>query len=599
MEEIYICCGLEDCLLYCQMYDSYRDTFKYKYILSKKFVAVYKNDPDLYCEFVLNIFNMFNVPLNITTTKNSSEQIEPNRLLLKYPLKTNSLSKYIPIVNIEFPDEYIVINLNIRIVKEYTDENSIMFMINKLVYILNTYDFKIPLVIIGHRKTFEIYNVINYSFYDKLILTKFIDKSYNDDLLNKPNIDNLIYDINILKNAKETFQFGFGGSLALNTMFSNKLSCICIFNPENENIYQYFSTEYFDLNNNIKFYKTRDELLERLLNYSNHNIINNNSYDNLINILKKNDYRFIVDNEKRIEYIAVGIGDILFKLINLQENLVSKPVYINLDLFQSGYFKLNKISIPQVWFDNPYNNFIFRINLLNDIIENSIYFEKKDFIFVITNNDALDITTINSTLNYKLIKNFNLSINDKFYTNKRSNYSVQYLRDTIQQFVNDPFIIFHTKLRLNSNYDYKQIKEHLNLFFSGFKIKKFNIILMGEQKFKQTTESNIQGITTIYPELLKLYNYNSNKIFDLTKEHIYNELNYDEYKNDICLMHQAEYNICYGQGGQLCSSLLFGKCIFFDPIDEEYFFQNMNLYNSGHRYFKKLDMINKYLLEIL
>ena len=249
MEEIYICCGLGDCLLYCQMYDSYRDTFKYKYILSK-------NDPDLYCDFVLNIFNMFNVPLNITTTKNSSEQIEPKRLLLEYPLKTNSLSKYIPIVNTEFPNEYIVINLNIRIVKDILDKNSIMFMINKLVYILNTYDFKIPLVIIGHQKTFELYNVINYSFYDKLILTKIIDKSYNDDLLNKPNIDNLIYDINILKNAKETFQFGFGfgfgGSLALNTMFSNKLSCI--FNPENENIYQYFSTEYFDLNNNIKFY---------------------------------------------------------------------------------------------------------------------------------------------------------------------------------------------------------------------------------------------------------------------------------------------------------------------------------------------------------
>ena len=122
---------------------------------------------------------------------------------------------------------------------------------------------------------------------------------------------------------------------------------------------------------------------------------------------------------------------------------------------------------------------------------------------------------------------------------------------------------------------------------------------MGEQKFKQTTESNIQGITTIYPELLKLYNYNSNKILDLTREYIYNELNYAQYKNDVFLMHQAKYNICYGQGGQLCSSLLFGKCIFFDPIDEEHFFQNMNLYNSGHRYFKKLDMINKFLLQIL
>jgi hypothetical protein len=597
MEKIYVCCGLGDCLLYCQIYDLYRDTFKYKYVLSKKFVTLYKNNPDVYCDFVLNIFNMFNVPLKIT--KNNHDQIEPKKLLLEYPLKTNSLSKYIPIINIELPDEYIVINLNIRTVKEYTDNNSIIFMINHLVYMLNTYDFKIPLVIIGHRSTFEKYNVINYSFYDKLILTKFIDKSYNDDLLNKPNINNLIYDINILKNAKETFQFGFGGSLCLNVMFSNKLSCI--FNPENEIIYQYFSTEYFDLNKNIKFYKTRDELLERLQNYSNNNIKNINSYDNLVNILKKNDYQYIINNDKdsSIQYIAVGIGDILFKLVNLQENLVNKPVYINLDLFQSGYIKINKTSEALVWFDNPYNNFIFRINLLNDIIENSIYFEKKDFIFVITNNDALDIAIINSTFNFKKIQKYNLLMNNNFYTNNDFKKYAQYFRNIIQQFVKDPFIIFHTKLRLNKNYDYKQIKEHLNLFFSGFKIKNFNIILLGEQNFKSNLESTLHGITTIYPELLKLYNYNSNKILDLTKEYIYNELNYDEYKNDICLMHQAKYNICYGQGGQLCSSLLFGKCIFFDPIDEEYFFQNMNLYNSGHRYFKKLDMINKYLLEIL
>lgn len=588
MEEIYICCGLGDCLLYCQIYDLYRDTFKYKYILSKKFVAVYKNDPDLYCEFVLKIFNMFNVPLNITKKKNASDQIEPNRLLLEYPLKTNSLSKYVPIVNIEFPNEYIVINLNIRIVKEYTDKNSIMFMINKLVYILNTYDFKIPLVIIGHRKTFELYNVINYSFYDKLILTKFIDKSYNDDLLNKPNIDNLIYDINILKNAKETFQFGFGGSLCLNVIFSNKLSSI--FNPENEIIYQYFSNEYFDLNQNIKFYKTRDELLERLQNYGNNNVKNINSYDNLVDILNKHNYSYIIDNQQNIQYIAVGIGDILFKLVNLQENLVSKPVYINLDIFQSGLYKNSENSESNVWFDKPYNNFIFRINLLNDIIENSIFFEKKDFIFIITSLNAAVLSKINTTFNYRKLQSFNLSLNPSFYKNNT-------LNETIQKFIKDPFIIFHTKLRLNYDYNYNEIKNHLNMFFSGLKIKKFNIILLGEQKFKPNNEDH--GITTIYPELLKLYNYNSDKILDLTKEYIYNSLDYDEYKNDIYLVHKAEHNICYGQGGQLCSSLLFGKCIFFDPIDTDAFYENMNLYNSGHRYFKNLDMINKYLLQIV
>ena len=323
-------------------------------------------------------------------------------------------------------------------------------------------------------------------------------------------------------------------------------------------------------------------------------------YNNLIGVLNKNNYQYIVDydNKSNIIYIAVGIGDILFKLVNLQEDLVSKPIYINLDIFQSGYFKYNKLSEPKLWFNNPYNNFIFRINLLNDIVENSIYFEKKDFIFVI-NNTEVTINNISTEFNYKKIKKFNLSVNDKFYTNNILINSVQYLKDTIQRFVKTPFIIFHSKLRLSPNYDCKQIKEHLHMFFSGLKIKKYNIILLGEQKIKPTLETDYNGITTIYPELLKLYNYNSNKILDLTKEYIYSDLNYDEYKNDICLMHQAKYNICYGQGGQLCSSLLFGKCIFFDPIDEIYFFQNMSMFNSGHRYFKKLDMINKFLLQIL
>ena len=252
---------------------------------------------------------------------------------------------------------------------------------------------------------------------------------------------------------------------------------------------------------------------------------------------------------------------------------------------------MNGMINTDVWFHAPFNNFIFKINLLNDIINNNKLISKNDFIFVITSENC-NINKMRGDLKYKLIKNFNLSIDNTFYKNNT-------LNETIKKFVKRPFIIFHTKFRLNSNYDYKQIKEHFNLFFSGFKIKKFNIILIGEQNFKPTAESNFHGITTIYPELLKLYNYNSNKILDLTKEYIYNELNYDAYKNDICLINKAEYNICYGQGGQLCSSLLFGKCIFFDPIDEEYFFQNTNLYNSGHRYFKKLDMINKYLLQIL
>ena len=317
------------------------------------------------------------------------------------------------------------------------------------------------------------------------------------------------------------------------------------------------------------------------------------SYSELTSFLNTNGYKYIIDKEYNIECIAIGIGDILFKLLNLQENLVTKPVFINLDIFQSGYYKNNNNSEKNVWLDNPYNNFIFRIELLNDIIKNSSYFEKKDFIFVITDFNAIILSKTNTEFNFTKIINYKLLVNDNFYTNNTINNS-------IQQFIQQPFIIFHTKLRLNKNYNYDTIKTQLNMFFSGLKVNKFNIILLGEQKFKNNTESNIHGgITTIYQELLKLHNFNSNKILDLTKETIYNELNYDEYKNDIYLINKAEYNICYGQGGQLCSSLLFGKTIFFDPIDVDFFYKNTNLYNSGHRYFKRLNMINNYLLEIL
>jgi hypothetical protein len=122
---------------------------------------------------------------------------------------------------------------------------------------------------------------------------------------------------------------------------------------------------------------------------------------------------------------------------------------------------------------------------------------------------------------------------------------------------------------------------------------------MGEKNFPITLESKTIGITTIYSELLKLYNFNSNNILDLTVEQIYNELDYTTYKNDISLINKAEYNICFGQGGQLCSSLLFGKTIFFNPLNHNDFYNNINLYNSNHRYFKRMNRMFQYLIQIL
>ena len=46
---------------------------------------------------------------------------------------------------------------------------------------------------------------------------------------------------------------------------------------------------------------------------------------------------------------------------------------------------------------------------------------------------------------------------------------------------------------------------------------------------------------------------------DNSIENIYSNLDYNNYKNDIKLIQNAKYNICFGLGGQLCTSIIFGK----------------------------------------
>jgi hypothetical protein len=101
---------------------------------------------------------------------------------------------------------------------------------------------------------------------------KFIDKSNETDLIDTPEIDNLMHDINIIQNAEETFQFGFGGSLCLNCIFSNKVSCVI---NQNENLNDTilpseFFTNWLSICENITLYKNGAELLNRLKTYTTH-----------------------------------------------------------------------------------------------------------------------------------------------------------------------------------------------------------------------------------------------------------------------------------------------------------------------------------------
>lgn len=314
------------------------------------------------------------------------------------------------------------------------------------------------------------------------------------------------------------------------------------------------------------------------------------NYNLITKIINSYGFTYKTDFNNSFSSIPVGIGDLLFKLTYLQQGLIKKPVYINIDIFISGLLKFHEGDNPIIWFSEPYNNFIFRIKMLNDICENNNYICKNDIIFFSTNNySVLEKYTVN--FNYRQLNEFVLKVNPNFF--------IDTFEENIINFIKSPFIIIHTKLRLNSSYNYKKIKFNLKNFFTYLQINAFNVIIMGEKTFPTNYESNVHGITTIYDEVMELKKLNSNKILDISEECIYNSLNYERYKHDISLINKATYNISFGQGGSLCSSLLFGKCIFFDPIDAKHFYRNNKLFNSGHRYFKNLEPMLQYLKEIL
>jgi hypothetical protein len=216
---------------------------------------------------------------------------------------------------------------------------------------------------------------------------------------------------------------------------------------------------------------------------------------------------------------ATGIGDILFRLLSIKNKLITTPFYINLNYFTKPYYNMD-----------PINQLEFRIKLIFDVLKyNNINTQLIQFIFS-------DNYNISQEIPYHLIENFNLNFN---------NNSTE-----------EEYIIFHTKCRHSSEENYNSLKENIKLFCKN--TFKYKIIIMGEQVFPHTEEVDMHGITTVYNELLELKN--NNDIIDKSIENIYSNLDYDNYKSDINLIQNAKYNICFGLGGQLCTSVIFGKC---------------------------------------
>lgn len=302
----------------------------------------------------------------------------------------------------------------------------------------------------------------------------------------------------------------------------------------------------------------------------------------IFKILENNNINYTINNDTDVIFSGFGLGDLLYSILCFENDLFISPINISVNFFLEQFFDIEQQTII-VWNENLKNSLEFRVRLINDICKHSKKIKINNFCFLFNENNIVNSNQFNVTItDLRLINNFRLNLDNNFFNN----------------FDDDNFIVFHTKLRLTSNHNYEEIKMNLRKVLSTLKIKESkNIYIIGEKAFKTNYEGTLHNIQTIYEELLELKK--NNEVIDLTVDEIYNSLNYENYKRDISIIKKAKWNIILGHGGHLTSSLIFGNVIFYDPMDEYIFYNNINLYNSGHRYFKRFEKFCEYLSFIL
>lgn len=226
--------------------------------------------------------------------------------------------------------------------------------------------------------------------------------------------------------------------------------------------------------------------------------------------------------------ICVGIGDILIYIYT----------YHQLGLLHKVRFILDK-------------NFIkfYRKNYL-DYLE----FIKKIFgkygakcLVVNESDDLYPIVTTD-----KLITRYNIN----FYTSLNDYRS----RLSLENKFSDKYVIIHTKFRttyLPNILKENKIKEYIKNLFSNFK-SKFPIVLLGEKDIEPIIETTVIGIYSIYNELLTSLEKN-NIIIDCTVSNLQQNYDFDLFTKDISIIHNAEYNVIFGTGGNLVMSIMFAK----------------------------------------
>lgn len=241
---------------------------------------------------------------------------------------------------------------------------------------------------------------------------------------------------------------------------------------------------------------------------------------------------------------ALGIGDILISLILLKNNLIEPPIYINLSIF-----------LQKSVYDNPINFLDFRFKLIEHLcFHNDI--------------DSNKILLLNENNNFQYL-NQHIHLLSKI-----ENWNLHFEIESLPEYlVNNKYIVFHTKCRFLGHFDYVKLKNDLKSFYQNFKTN-YTIVILGEREIESYSGEKILGITTIYNELIELKN--NNYVIDLSIENIYKELDFDNYLNDISMIHNAEYNIIVGLGGHFVSSLVFSKGPVINYISHIFEIHNIN-----------------------
>jgi len=227
--------------------------------------------------------------------------------------------------------------------------------------------------------------------------------------------------------------------------------------------------------------------------------------------------KILVKFDLKIEYDMkfsnqIGLGDLLILKL-LQEYKIIDKIYINIYLISKYH-------------NNPLNAFEFKLQLLNEL--------KCDYGVTYNTNLSQTIPDLNTMYHY--IKDYKI--------------------DIPKSIVDTKYIVFHTKCRFDSFFDYQNFKTCIGNFYKNFKTK-FKCIILGERTFPDTWEGNIHKITTIYDELLQLKN--NNIVIDMSTDSIYDNLDYNKYLYDRNLIQNANYNILCGNGGQFVISLCYSQ----------------------------------------